>query len=279
VFNMSVEDLKQGDIPVLSDSPKENFAMLDIAYYTHEHHVSEGKEESVAAHYDPGVLSINVFSSQKGLQFRTQSGAWVDIPTDKNVGVIWAGELATTISNGKVKQGWHRVKCIKETPIRMSVWIEACTSAQDLSTTMEILSKIKYNANKNANDNTNNNNNNNSNNNNSNNNINKKKTGNVSLPSVQPEKKKAKSFGLGYEAEGDPVDTLTVKDGESLAKVLSDASYKYGMPMTKSITYYCPFCLKAVHSLVQHAKESHMEKITYAPGANKDAKDDDGGMF
>jgi len=219
--------------------PDEPFGMLDIANYTHEDYVSVfgGQTESVAAHYDPGILSINVLSSAKGLQFLNSDQVWVDIPSDKALGVIWAGEMAKIITKEKVKPGWHRVQCYAKFPQRMSIWIEACTQQQELEYSMKILEKI---TNENQNE--------------------------VSLPSV----KQQYEFLLDGPKKIPPLDQLVVKKGQSLGALLADASKRYGIPMTKSITYYCPFCLSNVHSLVEHAKESHSNKLTFDEGAMVD---------
>jgi len=42
------------------------------------------------------------------------------------------------------------------------------------------------------------------------------------------------------------------------------------MPMTKTIQYYCPFCLQTVRSLEKHAKEKHVDLVQYSPGAKVD---------
>jgi len=233
VFVMPLTDLAKLDIPLLSP---ENFAMMDIAYYTHEHHVKQGDVvESVAAHYDPGILSFNVLSNQPGLQFQDHHQNWVDVPVSNNIGVIWAGEFAAKITEGRIKPGWHRVLCNRSNPVRMSIWIEACTKQQDLASSMQVLENITIKEEKPAQ-------------------ILSVRTGKVT-------KKKRKKSG-----SNDPVKSLTVRRGQTLSTALRQASRKYGVPMTKLITYYCPFCLENVHSLDKHAKENHLEAITFETG-------------
>jgi len=69
--------------------------------------------------------------------------------------------------------------------------------------------------------------------------------------------------------------------GEKLSDILRKASMKYGMPMTKSIRYYCPFCLEAVGSLVKHTEEKHKSMIKYVEGGTPTAEvaNDDGDDF
>jgi len=144
VFEMSPEELAQKDVPILSKNASEGFGLLDIAYYTHEKFANQSAvSESVAPHFDPGILSINVLSSEQGLQFQDAAGNWVDLPFNGDfVGVIWAGELAKVISNGKIKPGVHRVRAFPGKLTRTSIWIEACTKLQDISTSMKILESI-----------------------------------------------------------------------------------------------------------------------------------------
>jgi len=48
-----------------------------------------------------------------------------------------------------------------------------------------------------------------------------------------------------------------VRKGESLSNALYRASQKFGMPMTKMITHYCPLCVHAVSSLEEHFAQMH----------------------
>jgi len=223
VFGLSPEELSKKDVPILSKSDSESFGLLDIAYYTHEKFANQSAvSESVAPHFDPGILSINVLSSEQGLQFQDAAGNWVDVPIGNFVGVIWAGEMAKIISNEKIKPGVHRVQTFPGKLTRLSIWIEACTKLQDISTSMPILESIVV--------------------------------------------EKKKKFHFGPNTDVPKLAEIEVHPGEKLSDVLWKASRQYGMPMTKSIRYYCPFCLETVGSLLKHAEEKHKTVIKYIGG-------------
>jgi len=237
VFKVPFSHLQREDIPLIQDSKTGvSFGMLDVAYYTNEKHKVNSSKMSVAPHYDPGVLSLNVLSSTKGLQVRDVSGAWIDCPTGGAVGVIWAGELAQTITKGRVKPGWHQVTYDGSSP-RLSIWIEACTKQQDLESTFHEINKMVA-----------------------------KKDIVLQLPTVlsSPNTNNTQVTSLYIRKQTEPpLEKIVVNAGEKLSTVLSQASRKYGIPMTKMITYYCPLCLNSVASLTSHAKEKHSSQIEY----------------
>jgi hypothetical protein len=239
LFKKPFSELAQEDIPLISG---ENFAMVDIAYYTHENHVKQGDVvQSVAPHYDPGILSLNVLSNQPGLQFKDKHQNWVDVPVSNNIGVIWAGELADKITDGRIKPGWHRVLCHRSNPVRMSIWIEACSKQQDLESSMSLLENITTKEEKSA-----------------------------QFQSISTEKPNRKRKSWDELKDIPPMQSLIVQPGQKLSSVLWDLSREYGIPMTKMVTYWCPFCLQNVPSLKSHAKEKHKEKISFAPGATSE---------
>jgi len=236
------------NLPSSDNSLFKRFAMLDVAYYNHEDHLKkkgeidkQGNEVviSVAAHYDPGILSLNVLNSEKGLQFLDENKNWVDIPVSPSVGVLWAGALAEKITKGKVKPGWHRVFCHKAAPVRMSIWIEACTSQQDLSMSIPSLEKITIGK--------------------------ASEADSVKFPSIR-------KYNKEFQADEDipKFETITVYPGQSLSVILSNASRLFGVPMTKSMPMdYCPFCLELSEDLVEHAKKVHKDKVVFAPGVKE----------
>eukprot|EP01124_Arcella_intermedia_P031649 TRINITY_DN7201_c0_g1_i2.p1 TRINITY_DN7201_c0_g1~~TRINITY_DN7201_c0_g1_i2.p1 ORF type:complete len:392 (-),score=90.26 TRINITY_DN7201_c0_g1_i2:26-1201(-) len=225
-------------LPFLKGSPKspsnftkDNFAMLDIVYYQN-HNPNSTSSISVAEHYDPGLLSLNVLSTQPGLQFKTSSGQWINVP--EKVGVLWAGEFAAKVTNNTIKPGIHRV--ITPNPSdypqlppnhsflpRLSIWVEICTEMQDFSVSIPVLKNvIADNENQNA-----------------------------TFPTIS-----LADFWDAPPTEP-PMTSIPLLPGESLESALERASAKFGVPMTKSITYYCPICVQHVHNLLSHFNEEH----------------------
>uniref|UniRef100_A0A6B2LBK7 Isopenicillin N synthase-like Fe(2+) 2OG dioxygenase domain-containing protein n=1 Tax=Arcella intermedia TaxID=1963864 RepID=A0A6B2LBK7_9EUKA len=251
IFNTTIDQFGSAPIPFLKNGPKNlsdlnrnnNFGMLDIVYYKSPNPHSQ-TQLSVAEHYDPGLLSLNVLSDQPGLQFKTREGEWVDIPVDDNLCLLWTGEMCTYITLNRFPPAHHRVIVPSTTPFhpRLSIWIEICTEMQDLSHSMPILEKFSplsaiassitsiFSSDPSPPSSSNRNNN--MNNNKSNNKNNNKKA---------------------------PMTKLVLNPGESVASALLRSSRQYGMPATKSITYYCPFCLSRVGRLEPHFKEAHSD--------------------
>jgi hypothetical protein len=105
------------------------FALLEAAYYDSK---VSSRIESCAAHYDPGLFSLNVLSNQPGLQFQDAKGRWIAAPAgDNKYGILWAGAAARDASSD-VKPAIHRVirPSQQEAPPRLSVWSEICTREQ-----------------------------------------------------------------------------------------------------------------------------------------------------
>jgi len=236
IFGMKIDLLAEKyDLPLLIGAKEhqatafneKNFAMFDVAYYPNQKPTVQ--DLNVAGHYDPGLFSFSFLSTQAGLQVRTKDGVWIDCPTSRNLGIIWAGEIAQTICK-EVQPGWHRVKYDSNQIPRLSAWIEVCTAAQDLSFSNTMLENIKFPS-----------------------------SGLFYLPGVDL------TDYQNAAARKEPLGVVYVQEGESLAGALQKASRLYGMPMTKSIRYYCPLCLTPVSVLQDHFFEVHPSKQQVIP--------------
>lgn len=76
------EEKRQGGVP--------SFALLEAAYYDN---TDASKTENCAAHYDPGLFSLNVLSNEAGLEFQDCNGAWMAAPYgDYALGILWGRE-------------------------------------------------------------------------------------------------------------------------------------------------------------------------------------------
>lgn len=261
MFNLRFEELSQKyEIPLIAGLPKganigtllteQNFAMVDVAYYPNASPtvVSEEVECNVAGHFDPGLLSFSILSTKEGLQVKNKDGEWVDCPTDSRYGILWAGELAQIISP-EIKPGWHRVKYLKEQASRLSIWIEVCSKQQDLAHSFSYFDKVTF-----------------------------PKDMVFQLPGLNMElleqirREGSVSFGLNKSDKTPKFDMLYVKEGESLSTALQRASRLYGMPLTKTIRYYCPLCLRTVMSLESHFNEVHPTRTATLAENSKDAE-------
>jgi len=118
----------------------------------------------------------------------------------------------------------------------MSIWIELCTKDQELDQAEKMLNMVAA------------------------------KDGELLLPSVQlappaptvkTSSNKQSNKLSRYGPQGNPMAAIPIKKGETLSSALSRASRQYGMPMTKSIRYYCPLCLSSVPNLLSHFNQSH----------------------
>lgn len=266
LFNMSFEELSQKyEIPLIAGLPngtdigtlltEQNFAMVDVAHYPNAAPtvVSEGVECNVAGHIDPGLLSFSILSTQEGLQVKNKEGEWVDCPTDSRYGILWAGELAQIISPD-IKPGWHRVKYLPEQAWRLTIWIEVCSKQQDLAHSFSYFDKVTF-----------------------------PKDMVFQLPGLNMEL--LEKIDLNRNGQNKPhslrtlkrettptFDMLYVKEGETLSSALRRASRIYGMPLSKTIRYYCPLCLSTVMSLESHFNEVHPTRTATLPRTSKDAE-------
>eukprot|EP01083_Nonionella_stella_P268418 907390_1 len=84
----------------------------------------------VREHTDPGLFSISFGSDNLGLQmFDISQSKWINVPT--NYGVLWCGEIASKITQNKIKSGIHRVvKNIYNKQPRFTAWYEVCVNNQ-----------------------------------------------------------------------------------------------------------------------------------------------------
>lgn len=126
--------IERADLP-LKD---EHFGMLDIVSYFNEKSgvhapddASSVNDVNCVEHYDPGLLSISILSTLQGLQLKDRlTNQWIDGPLDANIGVIWLGEIASRITNNRLKPGIHRVIYPDVSKRRLTIWYEVCTTEQ-----------------------------------------------------------------------------------------------------------------------------------------------------
>ena len=129
LFPKLLESTKKLDIPFFEMGKSWGaWGMFDIAKYH-----NDGKRKSIncAEHYDPGLLSMSLRSTEPGLELKDEFGKWIKAPANKNIAVLWAGKAASDI-NPKIKLGIHRVvnPLVFGKP-RIAIWHEICTAAQE----------------------------------------------------------------------------------------------------------------------------------------------------
>jgi hypothetical protein len=132
-----VQMARSADLPVAWGG---HIGMLDTAYYfnnnpgapTSPPPMGESIDDvNCVPHYDPGLLSLSVYSSHEGLQLQDPATKqWYDAPTERGWGVVWTGHAAVACSNGAVPAGIHRVVYPKDKEPRLTMWYEACTVTQ-----------------------------------------------------------------------------------------------------------------------------------------------------
>ena len=112
------------DIPFLEASDR--FTLVDIVKYfnTEQGGTTINSKMNCLEHYDPGLITFSVFSSQPGLELKRDT-EWIR-PTP-GYGIIWLGEAARNSANLPVCM--HRVVHQIGTP-RITVWGEMCTRTQ-----------------------------------------------------------------------------------------------------------------------------------------------------
>lgn len=119
---------------------KKRWGMFDFARY---HNDGDRQGLNCQEHFDPGLLSFHIRSTEQGLQLKDEFGKWIHVPTDKTLAVMWAGKAATQI-NPKIKPCIHRVDCAFGKP-RISLWHEICTESQEhkelLKDTKQVIAK------------------------------------------------------------------------------------------------------------------------------------------
>ncbi len=129
LFPHIIGNAKKLDIPFFDVLSKNGqWGMFDIAKY---HNDGTRVELNCKEHYDPGLLSLSLRSTEPGLELKDEFGKWIKAPHDKTIAVLWVGK-AGTIANPKFKPGVHRVvnPKIPGRP-RIAIWHEICTSAQE----------------------------------------------------------------------------------------------------------------------------------------------------
>ncbi|AYV76993.1 MAG: hypothetical protein Barrevirus6_31, partial [Barrevirus sp.] len=118
---------KELDLPFF-DLQDKQFGMFDITKYYND---GSRKRLNCEEHYDPGLLSLSLRSSEPGLELKDEFGKWIKAPTDKTIGILWAGK-AGCLADPKVKPGIHRVvNPVNLGKPRIAMWHEICTRAQE----------------------------------------------------------------------------------------------------------------------------------------------------
>ena len=107
----------------LTGSVMHKWGMFDITKYH-----NRNPRINCNPHSDPGLLSLSVRSTAPGLQLRDELGRWTDAPTDKMVGILWAGAMANKL-NPLIKPGVHQV--IGFPRARLALWYEVCVLKQE----------------------------------------------------------------------------------------------------------------------------------------------------
>ena len=132
------EKAKKLNIPFFD--MQKRWGMFDFARY---HNDGFRKGLNCQEHFDPGLLSFHIRSTEVGLQLKDEFGKWIHVPTDKTLAVLWAGKAATQI-NPKIKPCIHRVDCALGKS-RISLWHEICTESQEhkelLKDTKQLIAK------------------------------------------------------------------------------------------------------------------------------------------
>jgi hypothetical protein len=162
VFKKKPHEVAQlADLPV-SFLRESHFGMLDFVRYHNSEDdparvpLPEGgggasvAEVNCVPHYDPGLISVSFFSDRAGLQLLEpvldasghQVGErWVDGPINtiegqESLGVLWLGEAAVKLTDGRLKAGVHRViypssaQGAAGAQARLTSWYEVCTTTQ-----------------------------------------------------------------------------------------------------------------------------------------------------
>lgn len=126
LFPNLAHGVKQLDIPFFSNDKK--WGMFDITSY---HNDGTRKRLNCEEHFDPGLLSISLRSTQPGLQLKDEFGRWIKAPIEKHLAVIWTGEAAVKV-NSELKPGVHRVVNPEEPgKPRIALWHEICRVSQE----------------------------------------------------------------------------------------------------------------------------------------------------
>jgi isopenicillin N synthase-like dioxygenase len=109
--------------------------MLDVAYYLNDEKKFAQSdlivEENCAPHYDPGIISLSLLSTHRGLElYNPVNGQWIPhTGEDRSCAVLWCGQTALEASHGLLRPAVHRVIRQLDKP-RMAIWYEICTAHQ-----------------------------------------------------------------------------------------------------------------------------------------------------
>lgn len=154
LFPCLMQRSKEDDLDIPLFNVKKRWGMFDVALYQRDQKGDKGSNLSLPIasdkvecqeHYDPGLLSISVRSTQPGLELKDEFNRWIPmrnyLKENKNIAIIWAGNAASVI-NPQVKRCVHRVVCnsmndqnnsmmnLPENP-RIAIWYEICTADQE----------------------------------------------------------------------------------------------------------------------------------------------------
>ena len=140
IFNLTGSNHRRSEQVEISE-----LSMLDIAHYFNQNRGPslapevgfDTNEVNCVPHYDPGLFSLSILSTLDGLQLKDQrTNTWIDGPdnsqTDQsNIGAIWLGQAASTLTGNRLKAGIHRVIYPRMAHhARLTIWQEVCTNSQ-----------------------------------------------------------------------------------------------------------------------------------------------------
>lgn len=130
---------RKADLPVAF---RRHVGMFDVAYYSNDlaGQAPPSVGQSIAdvncvPHYDPGLLSISIWSNAEGLQLLDpttntwHAGPINTVEGQEDLGVIWLGKAAEKV-NPNWKAGIHRVIYPASAGKRLTIWSEMCTVDQ-----------------------------------------------------------------------------------------------------------------------------------------------------
>ena len=126
IFPNIIENSKKYNIPFFSMTKQ--WGMFDITKY---HNDGKRKKINCEEHFDPGLLSMSIRSTEPGLQLKDENDKWINPPNNKKIAIIWTGDIAAKI-NPKIKRCIHRVinSSVPGKP-RIAIWHEICTANQE----------------------------------------------------------------------------------------------------------------------------------------------------